>query len=281
MESVGERLNKERKRKGLSIHDVATVTKIQPRFIQALEEDRFEILPSSVFIKGFLKSYASCLGMDPEEVIELYREQFAQQAQQKSLVKEGGGGTLLEVEALPAGHRKRRKGPWKFLAFVFAVFFLFWAGRYLYGRWQAPPGEGPRPEESGTPSPLLVPESPPGPSAPGGKGMSGALPQEGALERRTEVPPPEATKSQGKEPLVLSVVAQEEAWIRVEIDGKDARQLFLKAGQSRQWKASEGFLLTIGNASAVRVHLNGKAVALPPAPGNVLRGFRIQRELAG
>lgn len=61
-----------RDRRNLTIEDVAKVTKIQPRILQKLEAGSFEGLPAEVFVKGFVRSFAKCVGLDESEAIHRY-----------------------------------------------------------------------------------------------------------------------------------------------------------------------------------------------------------------
>lgn len=282
MESVGEQLVKERERRGLSIEEVAAATKIQPKFIRALEENRFEVCPGGVFVKGFLKAYASYLKLDAEELIELYKKQYNQPTQQKPLAKEGRAGSLLEVEALPPGQKKRSRRPLRVFILLLLLLSIWRGGLYVYGRWQGlqRPPESRKQEGSGKVTPQMPPRGQGGPSSSrGGATTSGSLPEGATPERSAELPLPEEQKTPDTETLVLAITALENTWMRVEIDGKERRELFLKAGQSRDWQANEGFSLTVGNVKGVRVRFNGKAVSLPPGQDNVLRDFRMDRGL--
>jgi cytoskeletal protein RodZ len=58
---------------------MADITKIQPNFLQYLEEERFEELPAEVYVRGFLRSYARELRLDEEDIVELYFIQTGQQ----------------------------------------------------------------------------------------------------------------------------------------------------------------------------------------------------------
>lgn len=73
MPEIGNRLREARIRKGLSLKDVSDATKIRSKYLEALEEDDFEVLPAPVFAKAFLRTYASYLKIDPDDVIEEYR----------------------------------------------------------------------------------------------------------------------------------------------------------------------------------------------------------------
>ena len=61
-----------RDRRNLTIEDVAKITKIQPRILEKLESGSFEGLPAAVFVKGFVRSFAKCVGLDESEAINRY-----------------------------------------------------------------------------------------------------------------------------------------------------------------------------------------------------------------
>ncbi len=58
--------------RGLSLEQVAKVTKIQPRILERLEAGRFEGLPAEVFVRGFVRSFARCVGLDEDEALRRY-----------------------------------------------------------------------------------------------------------------------------------------------------------------------------------------------------------------
>jgi cytoskeletal protein RodZ len=74
-EKVGEILRRTRDTRQISLEEVAKKTKISMRFLTALEKADYKILPSDVFVRGFLRSYARTLGLDPEEIVELYKQE--------------------------------------------------------------------------------------------------------------------------------------------------------------------------------------------------------------
>jgi cytoskeleton protein RodZ len=74
MESLGKYLKTERERRNLSLEEAAKFTKIRIQFLRAIEEDRYELLLPSVYVKGFLTQYVRYLGLNPNEVILRYQE---------------------------------------------------------------------------------------------------------------------------------------------------------------------------------------------------------------
>src|SRR3954471_7268335 len=69
MASFGENLRRERELRGVELREMAEATKISLRFLQALEQDRVDILPGGIFPKAFVRQYAKHLGLDPERVV--------------------------------------------------------------------------------------------------------------------------------------------------------------------------------------------------------------------
>lgn len=76
MLKLGERLQKERIRKGLSIEDVARATKIRPEFLHAIEEGEYKKLPSSAYIQGFIRNYTAFLGLPIKETLAVFKREF-------------------------------------------------------------------------------------------------------------------------------------------------------------------------------------------------------------
>jgi hypothetical protein len=73
-ERFGARLRMQREARELSIADVVKVTKIPERSLLFLEAGAFRDLPAEVFVRGFLKSYSRCVGLDVEEILREYEE---------------------------------------------------------------------------------------------------------------------------------------------------------------------------------------------------------------
>lgn len=72
MEDLGAFLQQAREVRNLSIADIADRTKIRQQYLTAIEQGERESLPDEVYLRGFLRSYAKALGIDPEEVITRY-----------------------------------------------------------------------------------------------------------------------------------------------------------------------------------------------------------------
>jgi cytoskeletal protein RodZ len=73
MTDIGRMLREERLARGLEISEIARRTCISIRFLHAIEEGRFQTIPS-VYDKGYLKIYAKALDMDAARILALYNE---------------------------------------------------------------------------------------------------------------------------------------------------------------------------------------------------------------
>lgn len=71
-ESFGSWLRGQREIRGVDLETIAQSSKINIRYLELLEEDRFDLLPASIFVRGFLREYARIVGLDPDEVLDSY-----------------------------------------------------------------------------------------------------------------------------------------------------------------------------------------------------------------
>lgn len=76
MVRVGQKLYDTRVHKSLTVDEVATATKIRPRFITAIERGEYDKLPSPAYAQGFVSNYAQYLGLSQKEIMALFRREF-------------------------------------------------------------------------------------------------------------------------------------------------------------------------------------------------------------
>ena len=73
---VGETLQLARERKGVDLYRAERDTKIRLRYLAALEDSAYDDLPAPVYTKGFLRNYAIYLGLDPDDLLERWRDEM-------------------------------------------------------------------------------------------------------------------------------------------------------------------------------------------------------------
>jgi cytoskeletal protein RodZ len=108
--SFGEYLKNERELRNISLEEMAGLTRINIRYLEAIEDNDFDIIPAETFVKGFIRSYAKCIGLDEDDVILTY-EYFLNQQQ--------GGNGLQSPQ-----HRAEWSGTRKLLLIFLVLIFL-------------------------------------------------------------------------------------------------------------------------------------------------------------
>jgi cytoskeleton protein RodZ len=100
MPNIGDTLREARMRQRLDIADVEAKTKIRAKYLRALENEEFGMLPGPTFVKTFLRTYAEVLGLDPHLLVEDYRATHE------------AGDEIEQLQPLgpPGASRERRRG---------------------------------------------------------------------------------------------------------------------------------------------------------------------------
>ncbi len=256
--SFGSWLRQQREIRNITLREIADNTKIGLRYLEALEDDRFEVLPAPIFAKGFLREYAKYVGLDPDEVVNFYLT-----AEQRHRAERGGdevSGVLPLVPTAPtvAPDRGPPLGLFLVAAAAIAVLLLalgiFWVVRHTRG------ARAGQPQVEATPASVapLVPAAP----AP-----SPAVPQPPAVGPDT--------------PLVVTLSFTAECWVEAVLDGEKHVSELRVQGESMRIEAKDSVVLTLGNAGAVRGEVNGKPLRLAATPGQVVRDLVIDRASAG
>jgi cytoskeleton protein RodZ len=154
MPEIGDQLRETRMRNRIDIADVEAATKIRAKYLRALENEEWDLLPGPTFVKTFLRTYADYLGLDARNLVEDYRARFERPA----------GQELTPFGTSLGGRRQRPRrpvfAPW--MAVIVGIVALVGA-LYALGKWgdDDPEQEARRPAAS-TPEPSAEP-TPAGP----------------------------------------------------------------------------------------------------------------------
>jgi len=74
---IGTTLRDARTRQSLDFPELEELTKIRPKYLRALEDERFDILPAPTYVRGFLRSYADALGLESQPFVDEFNSRFA------------------------------------------------------------------------------------------------------------------------------------------------------------------------------------------------------------
>jgi cytoskeleton protein RodZ len=106
MPTIGETLREARMRQRLDIADVERQTKIRAKYLRALENEEFGMLPGPTFVKTFLRTYAEVLGLDPHALVDAYRAGYEPHDELEALTPLGPPGSAAR------DRRRGRPRPW-------------------------------------------------------------------------------------------------------------------------------------------------------------------------
>ena len=96
--NLGEELCRERKLRKIDLTEIANATKVNLRFLEALESNNFASLPGGLFNRGMIRAYATHIGADPKRLVEVYRRQTGEEDER---AKHLAAGLLLEPPETP------------------------------------------------------------------------------------------------------------------------------------------------------------------------------------
>ena len=260
--SVGAYLSQERKRRNIPLADVAKATRIAAQYLEALERDEFHALPASIFIRGFLRTYAVQIGLDPKEVLRMYETQTSSLA---ALEKEGATRARGKTEPLV-----------KYISTLFIIAVAVGVAFFFFFKGAPVP---PSPSTTSSPK-TLQPETPPAKDF-----SSEPLPaQQKDLPKTLEPRKPEKSpeglaaaaplkteKEKKKERRhVLKVKATETTWLRIQPDDLPEFDALLQPDETATWTARRKFNITVGNAGGVEISFNGKSLGALGESGQVV-----------
>jgi cytoskeleton protein RodZ len=135
----------------------------------------------------------------------------------------------------------------------------------------APPAAG-APDESATTPPVVAPAAAPAANVPGGlAARTGGSPGQGSAAPTTEgVTPTEPIAPTVDEPIAVSILAREECWLSLSIDGQKVIGRNLQPGERVQYRAKRAADVSLGNAGAIDLMINGKPAKPLGARGQVV-----------
>jgi cytoskeleton protein RodZ len=298
-DSLGSYLRQERERQQVSLQDIAAATKIQLKFLEALENDAYDQLPAAPFVVGFLRAYAQYCALNPEAVLTAYRSlhrapelpevtprPVTAPTPSPQRVRLTRLGVFLAVFGLITGlvvHELRRSQQVRSTLVSFPA-ALPGITEEPAGSTTPPASVMPRPKPDGAAgagvqtSPVASAQVEPGPSLTTlGTSEAASLPTVSAAPVTSQAGETGGAETPGS--LVLEARAVEDTWLRIEIDGDKRHTLLLTSGKSVQWEAHERFRLTVGNVRGTRLALNGQDIPLQSGRSNVMRDVLLTRAL--
>ena len=270
MSELGRLLHEARTARELSLADVESVTRIRQKYLEALESGDFANLPRGAVARGFLRTYATFLGLDAAEMLSRYGNESGDAGDDIAMA-EPGKPRLVDYRPLEVGLSEPISGaswwPWVLAALVViaAGIAIWWlVSRAEVSRFIAALG----PVPTATPSAALTETATPW--------VVTATPEplrEVVLPTRTSdllplpTPTVPATVTSTPRPteapevvtrIDMQMRITQRAWVRVMVDGEVVEEGTLEPGTVKVFQAEQSISIRTGNGGGVSLTLNGE-----------------------
>ena len=293
---IGQRLSEARENQHISLEQAERETRIRMKYLMAMEAGDFEALPNPVVARGFLRSYARYLGLDPEPLVDALQQALPESAPFTRLPRREGPHVLDMDLGRPAS-----SGVTPILSALLVILLVGVAGYWLWlqGYITAPflsprltqEVSTPVPPPSPTPSPSVItalPSDTPAPTSqpavvPPATNTPTSTPQAApATPVPTPTSPPSPTPTERRKVvlatptptstpanlLVVKAVLVDRTWLRALVDGQLVDEGLYDAGQEFTWEGQVVEIRT-GNAGGMQLTVNDKDLGILGAKGEV------------
>jgi cytoskeletal protein RodZ len=238
MKGIGAELKVKREELNYDYDYIFQKTKIHPKVIKALEEEDFEYFSSLLYLKGFLKKYAEFLGLNPQDLLAKLEDEISPQIFERKKSAVVSPSLLSGTEKMLLGLKLLLS----IIVVVTSIYLLF----------------------------FVVDK------------ISDVLHREKKVSLQGSPPvekPPLKPVSKGEiklSPLELVIEAREDCWLQLRADGEKIFEGIWRKGSRESWKANSEFELWVGEASRLKLFLNGKD--LGPLGRGVIKGIKVTKE---
>lgn len=230
---IGTTLQNARERRGLSIEELAAITRITVPVLRALERSDFEKVPGGIFTRGFIRSYAREVGLDPEEMVARYLEETGDvPTDEPAPPAQFDDDVRIDPDPSPG------RATWGYVLIVAALLVAFVSST-----------------RSNDGNDALTPVA-----------AAKDLEAEAAAEETDASAEPEAVATTGNEMLRFDIEPKGPCWVEAVVDGKRVVYRLMQPGERETLSARE-IALRIGDPSAFAYNINGRPGRALGAPG--------------
>ena len=276
--SIGNKLKKARKSRGLSLEDIKNKSKIKKSYLEALENDNFEKLPGEVYTKVYIRGYAKIVGIDPKKILSEYENQKNNDKNIKSTNKneskkksEGNLNSFLNKDKIFKG----------LLGIILILIIVLLSYNVFFRTDQ---NQNNTANNNQNTEVVQKNNTSDNSSSEGSNGESNAAEiSDEELEsdlnninqddtnandtnntEKSESNNNENTNNEEQKPLIkdnskeIKIIASDKSWLQVNVDGELKFQGFINEDETMTHSGNETIRLKIGNGIAVQVEFDGE-----------------------
>ncbi|SJZ31502.1 helix-turn-helix domain-containing protein [Selenihalanaerobacter shriftii] len=271
MKEIGQKIKEARLAKEIDIEEVQQETKVRSKYLKAIEEGNFNIIPQEVFLKGFLRVYANHVGLDGSQILKDYNHLKALQKKELDKLNEEENQKISLMEKV----QNRVKNNWTrvvtataITVLVLLIVFGLYRSRALVklAKEVRKINENPVKKEK-----LVLNEE----DVKVKKDKISSAQKETNSNETNQI-----NQSQSlAQKLNVTIEALESSWVKVVIDGKVVCEKILNSGEKKSWHADQRMKVLTANAAGVKVISNGKIFGPFGQQGEVIeKEFKLNSE---
>jgi cytoskeleton protein RodZ len=252
MPALGERFRAAREARGLSLSEVSEQIRIRSVYLAAIEEENWSAIGAPVYIRGFLRTYARFLGLDPEEVVSA----FAAANEPAAAASAPNHTSTSRSNRLSESHAQEPSGRGTVLLWTASLVAVLLIAFVVYNELTMR-NRGTVASDAAVPAPALPSNSVAASAA------AGVAPLPSATVAAALSPGLDGAKS-------LALVLSAPSWLRVTVDGSVSMEGIFPAGTAKTFHGKIA-LVRIGNAGGVEVYVDGKDLGKLGKSGDVVQ----------
>jgi len=289
LKKFSDDLKKLREEKNITLNQIHNKTRIDKKYLEAIEEANFNIMPM-VYIRAFIKEYSNNIGQDPNEILSKFDLALKGEDYDKKVIEEIAEtkeeeikkekNNELQTPEIPKA-KTNSESPQKSIYYIITALLMMLAIVVIYRVFLNDPlnnkttekpfveiiksqGDSDKSEES---VPKIETDN-----------QTNKTPNKEIVKLDNSKPTtsvgPATTNIENQilnkeKPLILNLSSTGQSWVKVIIDDKDVSEFIIENGFSKTFNANEKFYLHIGNSGALKISLNGKELDLRGSEGKV------------
>lgn len=245
--SIGDRLKEARQESGLSFKEIQDSIKVRAKYLQALEEENYKLIPGEAYVRAFIKGYGNFLGLNGKELVEEYKEKLKKE--REALEKE------LEQE-----EEEQSTGIFQnkivssiiviivLLVIIFVVYNIFLLNKVNdhYDNASQNISDVNTSEINQPELPLTITDNLTQAALPENSKKKSSEQLAELLEEQFNIHPDESDK-------IITIMAVKRSWLQVAVDGRIEYEGIMEREQTIEFQGSDVIELKIGNAAGIKV----------------------------
>jgi cytoskeletal protein RodZ len=259
MNTFSEELRNVRESKNITLADISKLTRINHKYLQAIEQGTFDVLPQT-YVRAFIKAYAEAIGLNAAEVLHKYDIHSTPEHKQETAASTEDIKLYLKPEIVDEELKQNRRSRVRIFG-ITALLVIAAISFYLLNYFE-------------TLSPRKAVEETSFQEVVKNQESSQSKAMVDSVDTTTVV----KTQTPTVDSLVLRLVSSDSVWITIIRDSLPPRSGYMLSGRYRTYVAKKDFHISLSDGGAVALFLNGNELPPPGEKGQRIRNLKISAD---